>query len=142
MTTANIIMAVCLIVLMGVAVWLITRYMRMTTEVRFKAQEIDQEKAGIEVRQKALDDWAEKLKAQKREQFEWEERRKHIYANFEVLDSDENKPNIKAIGKSLSSKIGYALRKELPAIRERHDDKNGGRTIYSVDFYATDYETN
>lgn len=140
MTTANIIMAVCLIVLMGVAVWLITRYMRMATEVRFKAQEIDQEKAGIEVRQKALDEWAEKLKAQKREQFEWEERRKHIYANFEVLDSDENKPTIKAIGKSLSSKIGYALRKEYQTIKETHDEKKGGRTVYSVDIYFTPYD--
>ena len=139
MTTANIIMAVCLIILMGVAVMLIVRYMRKATEVERKAANLEAQEKGLQRRHNALDKWNADIKAQAKRQSEWEERRKHIYANFVVLDSDESKPSIKSIQKSLSSKIGYALRHEFPDIRQKHDDDKGGRTIYSVDFYATEY---
>lgn len=143
MTTANLIMAVCLVALMGVAAWLIVRYMRKTTEVELKAQSLASAEKETAKRKAALDKWCAELKTQKTllvaERAAWEDNKKHVYANFEVLDSLENKPTIKAIGKSLSSKIGYALRKEYPVIKETRDDKKGGRTVYSVDVYFMPY---
>lgn len=139
MTTANIIMAVCLIILMGVAVLLILRYMRKTTELQQKERELNVRESNVQKRENALDRWNEEVKAQAKQQAAWSDKRKHIYANMEVLDT-EDKPADKAIAKSLSSKIGYALRKQFPEINVRHDSKNGGRTVYSVDCYVMPYE--
>lgn len=141
MTTANIIMAIALIVLMAVAVLLIVRYSKKLTEIELKAQELDQQEKGLTKRQNTLDKWCADLKDEQRRQDEWLQKRKHIYANYEVLDSAESKPSAQTIGKSLSSKIGYALRHEFPDIAQRHDNAKGGRTVYSVDFYVTPYET-
>ena len=138
MKTTTIILAVALIVLMGVAVLLIIRYLRKLSSLDVRAAELDEQEKGIDRRHKALDRWQAELKEKDRRQKEWDEARKHIYANFEILDSDENKPTMKSVGKSLSSKIGYALRKEFPEIVETRDDKKG-RTVYSVDFYVTPY---
>lgn len=135
--TTNLIMAICLIVPAAVAVWMIVRYWRKTTECELKLKELAEKEA-------ALEGWRDKLQKQTKElgkeRTEWHETRKHVYANYEVLDSVENKPSAKTIGKSLSSKIGYALRHEFPDIAERHDFVKGGRTVYSVDFYVTKYE--
>lgn len=139
MTTASIIMAACLIALCAVAAFVVIRYARKHTELEKKAVELDEQERGIQVRHNALDRWAADLKDQAKRQAAWDEAHKHIYANVEVLDSAEEKPTAKAIGKSLSSKIGYALRKQFPAIQERRDDKNGGRTVYSVDFYVAPF---
>jgi len=139
MKTTTIILAVALIVLMGVAVLLIIRYLRKLADLDARAAELDEQAKGIEVRHKSLNKLASELRAKAAKQAEWEKGKKHIYANFEVLDTDENKPTMKTIGKSLSSKIGYALRKDFAEINERHDDKNGGRTVYSVDFYVALY---
>ena len=138
MKTTTIILAAALIVLMGVAVLLIVRYMRKLSEVNVKATELDAREKGLIKRHASLEKWQAEIREESRKQAEREETRKHIYANFEVLDSDENKPTKKSIGKSLSSKIGYALRKEFPEIAEKRDDKKG-RTVYSVDFYVTPY---
>ena len=140
MNTANIIMAACLIILMGVAVALIVRAMRKASEADLKAQELALREAELDNREKGIEQWKAKLKARGDELDKWLAQRKHIYANFEVADNAENKPTAKTIGKSLSSKIGYALRREFPSIQTRHDDKNGGRTVYSVDFFVSDYE--
>lgn len=137
MNTANIIMSASLIVLMGVAVWLIIRYLRKTSEVEIKENELKMKDDSIQKGLAALDrNWKKLCK----EKEDWKAARHHIYANFEVLDSQDPKPTTKSIQKSLSSKIGYALRRDFPAIHERHDDKNGGRTVYSIDFYATEFE--
>ena len=140
MNTANIIMAACLIILMGVAVVLIVRAMRKASEADLKAQELALREAELDNREKGIEQWKSKLKARGYELDKWLAQRKHIYANFEVADNAENKPTAKTIGKSLSSKIGYALRREFPSIHTRHDEKNGGRTVYSVDFFVPDYE--
>lgn len=139
MTTANIVMAVCLIILMGMAVLLIVRYMRKTTELQQKERELNVRESNVQKRENALDRWSAEVKAQAKQQAAWSDKRKHIYANLEVLDS-EDKPADKAIGKSLSSKIGYALRKQFPEINVRHDANKGGRTVYSVDCYVMPYE--
>lgn len=140
MTTASIIMAVCLILLMGLAVCLIIRYARKYSALERREADLESRERGLQVRHNSLDRWATTLNDQARRQSEWDEKHKHIYANVEVLDSAETKPTAKAIGKSLSSKIGYALRKQFPDIQERHDDKNGGRMVYSIDFYAAPFE--
>ena len=139
MTTANIVMAVCLIILMGVAVLLIVRYMRMITEVERKERDLNIRESNAQKSENALDRWNEEVKAQAKRQAAWSDKRKHIYANLEVLDT-EDKPADKAIAKSLSSKIGYALRKQFPEINVRHDTNKGGRTVYSVDCYVMPYD--
>lgn len=138
MKTTTIILAAALIVLMGVAVLLIIRYMRKLSDLALRENELDVREKGINRRANSVERRQDELKSLAHRQVEWENSRRHIYANFEVLDSDENKPSIKIIGKSLSSKIGYALRKEFPEIAEKRDDKKG-RTVYSVDFYVTPY---
>lgn len=137
MKTATIIMAVLLIVLCTMAVLLIIRYMRKLTELEQKAEDLATQEKGLQRRHNSLESTKAMLDDQARRQSEWDERRKHIYANFVVLDSDENKPSYKSIGKSLSSKIGYALRNKFPEIKATHDSENGGRTVYSIDFYVT-----
>jgi hypothetical protein len=137
MNTANIIMAACLIILMGVAVWLIIRYLRKTSEVEIKENEL---KMKDDILQKNFATLDRSWKKFSKEKEEWKAARHHIYANFEVLDSQDPKPTMKSIQKSLSSKIGYAMRREFPSIQTRHDEKNGGRTVYSIDFFVSDYE--
>jgi len=140
MYTALIILAVTLVILLVVTAVIAIRYSRKSTEAAQYAAELSEKEKALQKRHNDLDRWQSNLKDQCRRQSEWDERRKHIYANFEVLDSEEEKPSRKSINKSLSSKIGYALRKEFPDIQERHDDVKGGRTVYSVDFYVTPFE--
>lgn len=140
MTTFNIIMAIILIALSVTNAIIVRRYSRKFAETERHAANLEQKEKELQKRHNALDRWASELKDQCRRQNEWDEKHKKIYANFEVLDSEENKPSMKSIGKSLSSKIGYALRKQFPEIQQHHDDKKGGRTVYSVDFYATPNE--
>lgn len=132
-------MSVCLIILMAAAVFIIIRYARLSSDVEKRMSILEANEKAVQVRSNALDRWAADLKDQAKRQAAWDDAHKHIYANVEVLDSEEDKPTAKAIGKSLSSKIGYALRKQFPAIQERRDDKNGGRTVYSVDFYVAPF---
>ena len=138
MTTANIIMAVCLIALMGLAISFIIRYARKNDEIESREAAAASKEKSNNKRHNELDRWAGELQAQAKLQADWDAKRKHIYANVSVGIDDENKPDMKAISKSLSSKIGYALRREFPVIniKETHD----GRTVYSVDFYVTPYE--
>lgn len=138
--TTNLIMAICLIILAAAAVWMIIRYGRKKTECELKLQELASREETIATRETALKEWSDKLQKKAKEIGKLMESRKHVYANYEVLDSAETKPSAKTIGKSLSSKIGYALRHEFPDIAERHDNVKGGRTVYSVDFYVTKYE--
>lgn len=140
MNTAIIIMSASLIVLAGVNIWLLIRYLRKKTECELKLQELASREETIATRETALKEWSDKLQKKAKEIGKLMESRKHVYANYEVLDSAETKPSAKTIGKSLSSKIGYALRHEFPDIAERHDNVKGGRTVYSVDFYVTKYE--
>lgn len=140
MTTFNIIMAIILIALSVTNAIIVRRYSRKFAETERYAAELAEREKGLQKRHNELDRWQSNLKDQCRRQQEWDERRKHIYANFEVLDSEEDKPTMKSIGKSLSSKIGYALRKEFPDIQERHDETKGGRKVYSVDFYVTPFD--
>ena len=140
MLTFNIIMAIILIALSVTNAIIIRRYSRKFEETERRAANLEQKERELQKRHNALDRWNSELKDQCRRHQEWDERRKHIYANFEVLDSEEDKPTMKSIGKSLSSKIGYALRKEFPDIQERHDDTKGGRKVYSVDFYVTPFD--
>ena len=139
-TTLIAILAVCLILLSATAALLTIRAMRKQSEAEDFANALSEKEKQLNKRYNELDRWESELKDQRRRQDEWDDKRKKIYANFEVLDSDENKPDRKAIGKSLSSKIGYALRKEFPDIKERHDNAKGGRTVYSIDFYVTPFE--
>lgn len=137
MDTAIIIVSASLIVLAGVNIGLLIRYLRKTSEVNIKENELKMKDDDLQKGLAALDRNWKKLSKEKED---WKAARHHIYANFEVLDSQDPKPTTKSIQKSLSSKIGYALRRDFPAIHERHDDKNGGRTVYSIDFYATEFE--
>ena len=140
MSTINIILMVVLVSMIVIAALLIVRYVRKDAELENKAAELDAQERGLQKRNNALDRWSAELKQNAAQQVKYNENRRHVYANVEVLDSDEEKPTAKSIGKSLSSKIGYALRREFPDIKERHDQKNGGRTVYSVDFYVAPYE--
>lgn len=139
MTTATIIMAIALIILMAVAILLIVRYSKKLTEVELKAQELEQQEKGLMKKHNSLDRWETELKAEASRQDDWLKKRKHVSAVFRVADNAQNKPSKKSISKSLSSKIGYAIRKEYPAIKETHDDANGC-TNYSVDFYVTYFD--
>lgn len=136
MTTLNIILAACLTILSSVAVILIIRAMRQQNENELFSSALAEKEKELQKRSNTLDLWKSQLEDQTRRVDKWIETHKRVYANFEVLDSDENKPDMKTVGKSLSSKIGYALRKQFPAIQQHHDEKKGGRTVYSVDFYA------
>ena len=140
MSTINIILMVVLVSMIVIAALLIVRYVRKDAELENKAAELDAQEKGLQKRNNSLDRWNAELKQNAAQQAKYNENRRHVYANVEVLDSDEEKPTAKSIGKSLSSKIGYALRREFPDIKERHDQKNGGRTVYSVDFYVAPYE--
>lgn len=139
MYTAITILIIALAVLSCGAAVMFFRYTRKQSENEQYASELDAQEKRLQKRKNDLDRWQSTLNAQLERQNEWDDNRKHIYANFEVLDSEEDKPTKKAISKSLSSKIGYALRKEFPDIQERHDEAKGGRTVYSVDFYVTPY---
>ena len=132
MTTANIIMAVCLIALMGVAAWLIVRYMRKETEVRFRGQELAQQEEGLKVRQQALDEFNEKLRAQVKQQT-------HVYATVAVDDPDNTAPAYPdtALYKKMKSQMGYYI---VPRFREHivreHKD---GKTLYKLDLSVAPY---
>ena len=139
MYTAITILIIALAVLSCGAAVMFFRYARKQSENEQYASELDAQEKRLQKRKNDLDRWQSTLNAQLERQNEWDDNRKHIYANFEVLDSEEDKPTKKAISKSLSSKIGYALRKEFPEIQVRHDEAKGGRTVYSVDFYVTPY---
>ena len=140
MTTLNIILAVCLILLSAAAALLTIRAMRLNGEAEDYAQRLSQREKELRKKENDLSAWDDRMKEDTQRISKSLENRRHISANFYVLDSDENKPTMKAIGKSLSSKIGYALRKEFPNIKERHDSAKGGRTVYSVDFYVTPFD--
>jgi len=147
MTTLNIILAVCLILLSAAAALLTVRAMKMQSEAESQLselaerhQQLDREEIELQKKYNDISAWEDRQKQDAKRISKAIDNRRKIYANFEVLDSDENKPDKKAIGKSLSSKIGYALRKEFPDIKERHDTAKGGRTVYSIDFYVTPCE--
>lgn len=136
MKTTTIILAVALIALMTVAALLIIRYMRKLTELESRANDITAQEKDLQKRHNRLDRWETELKDQCRRQSEWDDRRKHVYANVAVQNSDPKKPDMKAVEKSLSMKIGYAVRREFPDIQTSERD---GRTIYSADFYVTPF---
>lgn len=135
MTTANIIMAVCLIVLMGVAAWLITRYMRKATEVRFREQELAQQEEGLKVRQQALDEFNEKLRAQAKRQARF----KHLYTNVQIEDAEGTAPDFPEtpIYKKMKSNLGYRI---VPAFKDYIKvSRENGKTRYSLDLYVAPY---
>lgn len=143
MTTATIIMAVCLIALLGVAIWLIVRYMRKTTEVELKAQSLASAEKETAKRKAALDKWCAELKDQKSalasEKEAWEANKKHIYYNVVVNDpSAPDFPDTKAF-KALKSGIGYrtasACKDYITVTRK------DGKTIYSLDIYVAPFES-
>lgn len=140
MLTSTIIMAVVLIALSVINIVCIIRFAKKSAIVEKREAEVETKFDILEKRSHELDMKDSMLREHARNLNEYENRRKKIYANFEVLDSDENKPSMKAIGKSLSSKIGYALRKEFPKITEHRDGAKGGRTVYSVDVYVAPFE--
>ena len=140
MLTFNIIMAVVLIVLSVINLICINRYTKKNANLEKREAELNNNIDILNKRSQELGMKDAMVAEHARRLNEYENRRKKIYANFEVLDSDENKPTMKAIGKSLSSKIGYALRKEFPKITEHRDSAKGGRTIYSVDVYVAPFE--
>jgi hypothetical protein len=139
-TTILGIAAVVCIVVAAISLWYSFKVRILMEDYESKLPDLVSREKALQKRHNDLDLWERQIKEQVRHQSEWLDQRKHIYANFEVLDSEENKPTAKSIGKSLSSKIGYALRREFPDIQERHDDAKGGRTVYSVDFYVTKFE--
>ena len=140
MTTALVILAIALIALSSAAAVVVFRYMRKNSENEQRSADLNAKHRELQKKLHDLDTWEAKLKDQCRLQVESNSKRKHVYANFEVLDSEESKPTMRSIKKSLSSKIGYAITKEFPNISERHDDTKGGRTVYSVDFYVAPYD--
>ena len=127
------VVAVAMIV---IAAMLIVRYTRKANELENKESELDAAELKLRRRTMEIENWSAKVDQNAKRQATM----KHVYANVEVYDNSENKPAKKDIRKSLSSKIGYAIRREFPAIKERHDLKNGGRTVYSVDFYVKPFE--
>ena len=142
MKTALIILAILLVVLSSIALIMILRYLRKSSKVDNYAAELELKERELQKRHNELDNREAMLKDWSRRQNEWLKHHKKIYANFVVLDEDENKPTMKTVGKSLSSKIGYALRREFPEILQRHDDKNNGRTVYYIDFLVTPFSEN
>lgn len=132
--------AVICTVAAAINLWYSIKAKKVLKDYESKLPDLVSREKALQKRHNDLDLWKHQIEEQARHQSEWLDQRKHIYANFEVLDSEENKPSAKSIGKSLSSKIGYALRREFPDIQERHDDAKGGRTVYSVDFYVTKFE--
>lgn len=140
METMIICLAICLIVLSLVAIFAIRHLSRKLKEARVYAQDLAFQEQGIKRRHADLERKAAELEKKEKEYNKWIAKRRHVYANVEVTDANASKTNDKAIGKNLSSRIGYAIRKQLPSIKVTHDDKNGGRTVYSVDFYVTEFE--
>lgn len=135
MTTLNIIMAVCLIVLMGVAVWLVIRYMRKGTEVELRAQDLERQKAGLQKRHNALDNWEHQIKAQ----VNLLKKQQHVYSTVAVDDPDDTAPDFPDTVpfKKMKSQMGYYV---VPKFRDHiirsHKD---GKTIYTLDLYVAPY---
>lgn len=136
MSTINVILMLVLITMIVATAMLIIRNVRKQSKLETKAAELEAKERGLHRKEMDLENWKAKIDQNVKRLAEM----KHIYANVEVYDNDENKPSSKSIAKSLSSKIGYAIRREFTTIRERHDSKNGGRTVYSVDFYVKPFE--
>lgn len=61
MNTANIIMAICLILLMAVAIFLILRYLRKLSDVEHKQHELEMKEKDLQKRHNALDRWNHEL---------------------------------------------------------------------------------
>ena len=129
MTTANIILAVCLILMMGLAALLIIRYMRKEREVEQLAQDLKAQEQGLTKRQNSLDLWEKQLKATAKQTAH----QKHIYANKSIDDPDNEAPAIQDHNtyKKLVSQFGYSVGKFFRnEITRTHQD---GKTIYSLD---------
>lgn len=137
--TILIILAAGCIIAAAVNLYFSIKYRRLFSEYQEKIEDLERQEKGLQKRHNALDRWAHELKEQCRRQNERDERHRHVYANVEVRDNAEKKPSKKEIGKRLSSKIGYAVRRAYPEIRETRDESNGGRTVFSVDFFVTPY---
>lgn len=140
MTTANIIMAVALIILCGVAVWLIVRYMRKATEVEFKGQALDIRETNLQAKEKHFDKFAKEVREEARRIEAIKANLTHVGYTVTVNDPDGTAPEEpdKAVLKSLKSGLGY---KTVPAAKKYIKCKReDGKTRYSLDLYFAPYE--
>lgn len=139
METANIIMAVALIVLCGVAVWLIIRYMRKTTEVETKAQALEVKGKELRKWESRLNHVSSELKGESRRIDEAMENLTHVGYTVTIDDPDGTAPDEpdKVALKAMKSGLGY---KTVPVAKKYIKCVRGeGKTRYSLDIYIAPY---
>ena len=140
METAKIIMAVCLIVLMGVAVWLIIRYMRKATEVKIKEQALEVKEKELRKKESHLNNFAANLRKDSDKLDAAMAKMTHVGYTVTINDPDGTAPiqPDKAALKSLKSGLGY---KTVPAAQKYIKCKRGdGKTRYTLDLYIAPYD--
>ena len=140
METANIIMAASLIVLMGVAVWLIIRYMRKNTENKIKEQALDVREKELRKKESHLNTFANNLRVESDRLDASLSKLTHVGYTVTVNDPDGTAPDQpdKAALKSLKSGLGY---KTVPAAQKYIKcRRENGKTRYSLDIYIAPYE--
>lgn len=140
METANIIMAVCLIVLMGVAVWLIIRYMRKSTEVKIKEQALDVKEKELRKKESHLNTFAANVRRESDKLDAAMAKMTHVGYTVTINDPDGTAPSQpdKAVLKSLKSGLGY---KTVPVAQKYIKCKRvDGRTKYSLDIYVAPFD--
>lgn len=139
MTTANIVMAICLVALMGVAVWLIIRYMRKASEVEIKEQELAQQKSGLEKKDAALHRWEQSLKKDKESLDIAMLERKHVFYNVIVDNANGEAPehpdrnSMKAMKSGIGYKIAPLFEQNIKATPV------DGKMKYSLDVWVMPY---
>ena len=135
MTTATIIMAICLIILMAAAVFIIIRYARLSSDVEKRMSILEANEKAVQVRSNALDQWAHQLDDQAR----LIKNCQHVYATVAVDDPDDTAPEFPdtATYKKMKSQMGYYV---VPKFREHivrvHKD---GKTAYTLDLYVSPF---
>ena len=135
MTTAIIILATILILLSGVAVLLVVRYMRRNTLLDMREAEIKQKEFTLRRRQNDLE--------LREKQFNIEARKVvktiHVYASRTIEDPEDSAPEVpdKVTYKKLASQFGYAAYKQFKhCVARQHED---GKTSYKLDLNVYPY---
>ena len=135
MTTASIIMSVCLIILMAAAVFIVIRYSILSSNVEKRLSSLEANEKAVQVRTNALDQWAHQLDDQAR----LIKNCQHVYATVAVDDPDDTAPEFPdtATYKKMKSQMGYYV---VPKFREHivrvHKD---GKTAYTLDLYVSPF---
>ena len=136
MQTANIILSIALIALMGLAAYLSIRYLKKASELDDRKADLDQQEIGIKKRDAALDLWEKQLRTEAKRTA----KTVHVFANKSVEDPNDEAPDVPvhAVYKKLASQFGYAAASRFKdCITRKHD---GTKTTYSLDLNIYPYD--